>query len=45
MKEGALCCVCEMSLSVVRFREEMPERGAGLLPKGRGVEEIDIELQ
>ena len=43
MKEGALCCDWEMSLSVVRFREEMPERGAGLLPKGRGVEEMELQ--
>jgi len=43
MKEGALCCDWEMSLSVVRFKEEMPERGAGLLLKGRGVEEMELQ--
>jgi len=43
MKAGGLCCDWEMSLSVVRLREEMPERGAGLVPRGRGVEEIELQ--
>jgi len=32
-----------MSLSVVRFREEIPERAAGLFPRGRGVEEMELQ--
>ena len=43
MKEGSLCCDRELSLSVVRLREEMPDMGAGLLPSGRGVDEMELQ--